>query len=304
MLVIYIRFRGGNMDIRQLRYFLALSEEGQVSRAAKKLNMSQPPLSQQLNLMEEELGVKLLDRKRNGKSMELTEAGRVLYEKSKVLLELFDDSMLEVKETGEGLQGTLAIGAVLAYMSYLPIKIKQFNSTYPSVTFKLFAGDPYEIHNYMENQDIELAIVYLPVEMDHVSIKNIGEVPNVFVVPEEWEEFRSKDEISISELKNTPLLLVHREKGSGIYEEILEEFKKKELKPNILCECHDVNVLLSMVSAGIGASIVPKSAVSPHGIKGVRVLDIIDSSFQSNIALIWRNDRYLSKTAKHFIELF
>ena len=292
------------MDIRQLRYFLALSEEGQVSRAAKKLNMSQPPLSQQLNLMEEELGVKLLDRKRNGKSMELTEAGRVLYEKSKVLLELFDDSMLEVKETGEGLKGTLAIGAVLAYMSYLPIKIKQFNSTYPSVTFKLFAGDPYEIHNYMENQDIELAIVYLPVEMNHVSIKNIGEVPNVFVVPEEWEEFRSKDEISISELKNTPLLLVHREKGSGIYEEILEEFKKKELKPNILCECHDVNVLLSMVSAGIGASIVPESAVSPQGVKGVRVLDIIDSSFQSNIALIWRNDRYLSKTAKHFIELF
>ena len=292
------------MDIRQLRYFLALSEEGQVSRAAKKLNMSQPPLSQQLNLMEEELGVKLLDRKRNGKSMELTEAGRVLYEKSKVLLEIFDDSMLEVKETGEGLQGTLAIGAVLAYMSYLPIKIKQFNSTYPSVTFKLFAGDPYEIHNYMENQDIELAIVYLPVEMDHVSIKNIGEVPNVFVVPEEWEEFRSKDEISISELEHTPLLLVHREKGSGIYEEILEEFKKKDLKPNILCECHDVNVLLSMVSAGIGASIVPKSAVSPQGVKGVRVLDIIDSSFQSNIALIWRNDRYLSKTAKHFIELF
>ncbi|MFJ7831700.1 LysR family transcriptional regulator [Peribacillus sp. NPDC046944] len=292
------------MDIRQLRYFLALSEEGQVSRAAKRLNMSQPPLSQQLNLMEEELGVTLLDRKRNGKRMELTEAGRALYEKSKVLLELFDDSMLEVKETGEGIQGTLAIGAVLAYMSYLPSKVKQFNDKYPSVTFKLFAGDPYEINNYMENQDIELAIVYLPVDSNQVFIKNIGEVPNVFVVPEEWEDFHFKDKISLNDLENTPLLLVHREKGLGIYEEIIEEFKKNELKPNILCECHDVNVLLSLVSAGIGASIVPKSAVSPHGIKGVRVLEIIDSAIQSKIALIWRKDRYLSKTAKHFIDLF
>lgn len=292
------------MDIRQLRYFIVLSEEGQVSRAAKKLNMSQPPLSQQLHLMEEELGVTLLERKRNGKSMELTEAGKALYEKAKVLLDLFDDSMLEVKATGEGMKGTLAIGSVLAYMSYLPSKIKRFNEKYPSVTFKLFAGDPYEINNYMENQDIELAIVYLPVNMKDISMKTLGKVPNVFVVPENWEDFRTKERISLQEIKEIPLLLVHREKGLGIYEEIIDEFNKRDIVPNVLCECHDVNVLLSLVSEGVGASIVPKSAVSPNRIQGIKVLDIIDSSVQSNIALVWRSDRYLSKMAKHFIDLF
>jgi LysR family transcriptional regulator, salicylic acid-responsive activator of bsdBCD len=292
------------MDIRQLRYFLVLSEEGQVSQAAKKLNMSQPPLSQQLRLMEEELGVTLLERKRNGKSMELTEAGKVLYEKTKSLLQFFDDSMLEVKETGEGIKGTLSIGSVLAYVSYLPEKIKHFKEKYPTISFKLFAGDPYEINNYLENQDIELAIVYLPVEMKGLSIMNLGKVPNVFVVPEDWDNFSSKEMISLKEIEDIPLLLVHREKGIGIYEEIIEEFKKREIQPNILCECPDVNVLLSLVSAGIGASIVPKSAVPPHMIHGVKILDIIDSTIQSNIALVWRQDRYLSKTAKHFIELF
>lgn len=292
------------MDIRQLRYFLILAEEGQVSRAAKKLNMSQPPLSQQLRLMEEELGTTLLERKRNGKSMELTEAGRVLYEKAKDMLQYFEDSLLEVKETGEGIKGTLSVGSVLAYMSYLPDKINSFKKKYPSVSFKIFAGDPYEISNYLENQDIELAIVHLPVEMKGLSSLNLGQVPNVFVVPEDWDSFTSKDRVHLKDIENIPLLLVHREKGPGIYEEIIGEFKKREIQLNILCECHDVNVLLSLVAAGVGASIVPKSAVSPHIIKGVKVLDIIDSSIQSNIALVFRQDRYLSKTAKHFIELF
>ena len=292
------------MDLRQLRYFLVLAEEGQVSRAAKKLNMSQPPLSQQLRMMEEELGTTLLERKRNGKSMELTEAGKVLQEKARQLLKSWEDAMLAVQETGEGLKGQLTLGSVLAYMSYLPEKIKQFNECYPNVEFKIYAGDPYEMQNYLENKNIELAIVYLPAGVKGLAVKDLGTVPNVFVVPEGWESYQNKDSIQLKNLENVPLLLVHREKGTGIYEEIVEEFKERGIQPNILCECHDVNVLLSLVAKGLGATIVPKSAVLPNQYKGLRVLDIEDTAVRSQIGLVWRKDRYLSKMAQRFMELF
>ena len=133
------------VDIRQLRYFTAIAEEGQISLAAKKLNMAQPPLSQQLQLMEEELGVKLVERKRNGKRMELTEAGRVLYEKAQSVLHLFRESIKEVKEIGEGLKGTLSIGVVPSCVSHLPNRIQCFHQRYPMVSFKIWGGDPYEI---------------------------------------------------------------------------------------------------------------------------------------------------------------
>lgn len=102
------------MDIRQSRYFLMIAEEGQISRAAKKLHMAQPPLSQQLRLMEEEIGAVLFARKRNGKTMGFTEAGKILYKKAQNILNLFEESILEVKEAGEGIRGSLSIGIVVS----------------------------------------------------------------------------------------------------------------------------------------------------------------------------------------------
>ncbi|WP_026695542.1 LysR family transcriptional regulator [Peribacillus kribbensis] len=292
------------MDLRQLRYFIVLAEEGQISRAAKKLNMSQPPLSQQLQMMEEELGVTLLERKKHGRSMKLTEPGRVLYEKARSLLQNFEDSMHEVKETGEGVRGNLLIGSVLAYVSYLPQKIKMFKEKNPSVEIKLFAGDPTLVQDYLEKQDIELAIVYLPVELEGLSIKKLDQVPNVFVVPESWGEFQSTEKIKLEEIGNSPLVMLHRTKGTGIFDEIIKEFSERGIEPNVLCKCPDVNVLLSLVSAGIGASIVPKSAVPPYMSHKVRVLEIKDSLVHSNVALVWKKERYLSKATQQFIELF
>ena len=126
------------MDVKQLRYFSVIAEEGQVTRAAKKLHMAQPPLSQQLKLLEEELGVPLMDR--NGRNMELTEAGKVLYTRARELLRRFDDTVIEVKEVGEGLKGLLSIGSVKTCFSYIPERISFFREQYPMVTFRLHEG--------------------------------------------------------------------------------------------------------------------------------------------------------------------
>lgn len=292
------------MDLRQMRYFISIAEEGQISRAAKKLHMAQPPLSQQLQHMEKELGVTLVDRKKNGKKLELTEAGQILYEKAQSILHSFEESLLEVKETGDGMKGTLSIGVVLSCVSYLPAKIESFNQKYPNVSFKLLGGDPYEINNHLENRDIELAIVHPPIEMKGLLTKGLGQEPYVFVYPKTWDSFNSKNSISIKEIENIPLLLIHRTKGLGIYDKIIAEFNRAGFQPNILCECPDVNILLSLVSSGIGASIVPKTSIPPFLNEGINVLNINDTSLQSETILAWNQDRYLSIAAKRFIDLF
>ncbi|CAH0345362.1 LysR family transcriptional regulator [Bacillus sp. CECT 9360] len=292
------------MDLRQLRYFLSIAEEGQISRAAKKLHMAQPPLSQQLQQMEEELGVTLVERKRNGKKMELTEAGKILYEKAQSILHSFEESILEVKETGEGMKGTLSIGVVLSCVSYLPAKIERFNQKYPNVSFKLLGGDPYEINRYLEKREIELAIVHPPLAMNGLLTKELGQEPYVFVFPKKWSSLGSKKSINMKEIENIPLLLIHRTKGEGIYDEIKAECNRVGIHPNILCECPDVNILLSLVSSGIGASIVPKTSIPPFLNEGIKVLNINDTSLQSETVLAWNQDRYLSRAAKRFIDLF
>ncbi|WP_458414662.1 LysR family transcriptional regulator [Schinkia sp. CFF1] len=292
------------MDIRQLRYFIAIAEEGQITQAAKKLNMAQPPLSQQLQLMEEELGVKLVERKRNGKRMELTEAGRVLYEKAQRVLHLFSESIKEVKEIGEGLQGTLSIGVVPSCVSYLPNRIQSFKQRYPMVSFKIWGGDPYEIREHLESRKIEIAIVRYPLEMNGLSMLQLKKEPFVFVVPKDWKAFSLREKISMIDIKDIPLLLTHRKKGEGVYERIIEECIHFSFNPTVLCECPDVNILLYLVASGIGASILPKSAISAFLSEDVNVLEITDSSLQSEIALIWLENRYISKAARSFIEGF
>ncbi|RAK16890.1 molybdate transport repressor ModE-like protein [Anoxybacillus vitaminiphilus] len=292
------------MDIRQLRYFLAIAKEGQISRAAKKLNMAQPPLSQQLRLMEEELGVTLLERKRNGKKMELTEAGKVLYEKAEYILRVFEESMIEVKETGEGVRGVLSLGVALLCVSYLPEKLQRFHKQYPHVTLRLWGGDPSSIRERLEHRDIEVAIVSLPVDQKGLSVVRLGTEPFVFVAPKDWQQLDKRKAVTMKELDGIPLLLIRREKGEGVYEQIIEECSRFNIHPNVVCECQDVNIVLSLISSGIGASILPKTVISPLVERELTVLSITDASLQSEIALVWLKERHLSKAAQRFIEMF
>ena len=108
----------------------------------------------------------------------------------------------------------------------------------------------------------------------------------------------------MKEIKDIPLLLIHRTKGEGVYERIIEECKRFAFQPNVLCKCTDVNILLSLVASGVGASILPKTAIPIFVNEDVKVLDILDSSLQAETALIWLENRYISKAARSFIEGF
>jgi len=290
------------MDIKQLRYFYTIAEQGQITRAAKKLHMAQPPLSHQLKLLEEELGVILFER--NGRNMVLTQAGLVLYKKSeKILLEM-DEIKTEVKEISEGLRGKLSIGVVKTCFSYVPDRLRMFRELYPAVTFSLREGDSFMIEQLIKSRESEVGIVRLPIEMNAFSKIDLPKEQFVAVFPSNTPEILSKTKISMKEFETVPLLLLHRISGVGQFEIVLQECRRHGFEPTVICECPDVSMLLSLVSAGVGATIIPKSSLVSFPMPNLHTLEIEDSAIYSESAVIWLKDRYLSKQAKRFIQSF
>jgi DNA-binding transcriptional LysR family regulator len=290
------------LDVKRLRYFVTIAQEGKITEAAKKLHIAQPPLSQQLKLLEEELGVLLFER--NGRHLELTEAGKLLYKKAENLLEQFEEVKKEVQETGKGLRGVLAIGCVKTCFAYIPERIQQFRTLYPEVTFHLRSGDSYRMAELLRNRDIEFAFVRLPLEMNEFSYLPLPDEPYVAVVPEHWLTNPANKNISLAELAQMPLMLLHRISGIGQYEVVLNHFKNHGYEPKIVCECPDASMILDLVSAGVGATVIPQSAFVTPLPQGKKILEIEGSELISQSAVIWLKDRYLSKSAQHFLKTF
>lgn len=294
------------MDLRQLRYFLTVANEGQVTSAAKKLNMEQPPLSRQLRLMEQELQVTLFDR--SGKRLKLTHAGELLRQRAEHLLRQFHETMKEVKELDEGIQGVLSIGAVVSCISLLPRKIEQFRAKYPKVTFKIREGDHFLLGEQMEKRAIELVVARLPFEAasesQQYSILRLPPDPFVAVLPGQWASASAQPSMSMRELADYPFLTLKTDQTTGMHERVVKEFKQYGIEPKILCECSSVAIIIALVAAGIGATILPKSVMASFPLTNIAMFDIANADFHSEVGIVWLKDRYLSKSARHFIDMF
>ncbi|MBE9914253.1 LysR family transcriptional regulator [Paenibacillus donghaensis] len=294
------------MDIRQLSYFLVIAKEEQITRAAKALNMEQPPLSRQLKLMEQELGVTLFDR--NGKQMKLTPAGESLQRRAESLLHYFNETINEVKDIENGLQGTLSIGSVFSCISLIPQKIGDFREKYPRVHFKILEGDHYTLGEYLENRSIELVITRLPFESNYdpgkYSVLPLPSDPFVVVMPRQWEAYHAQTSLPMKGLADMPLLALKSDKTIRLHERIVDECRRFGFEPNTICECSSVAIIIALVVAGIGATILPKSVMSSFPISEIRMLDLPDTSFQSEVGIVWLKNRYLSKSAQALIDTF
>ncbi|THF84207.1 LysR family transcriptional regulator [Cohnella fermenti] len=294
------------MDLRQLRYFLAVAELGQVTRAAKALNMEQPPLSRQLKLMEEELGVLLFDR--SGRSFTLTSAGQLLKKRAEELLGRFDETLSEIRQLEEGLVGTLAIGAVVSCISLLPHRIREFGRRYPRVTYKIQEGDHFLLGHYLDARQIELIVSRLPFEAgldeERYSIKRLPSDPFVAILPRSWFPAPPPDVLRMSDLADYPFLTLKTDQTKGMHEKVIRQFRVSGLNPSILCECSSVAIIIAFVAAGIGVTLLPRSVIDSFPLGDIVVRGIADADFQSEVGIVWLKDRYLSKSAQRFIELF
>ncbi|MFC5403374.1 LysR family transcriptional regulator [Cohnella soli] len=294
------------MDMRQLRYFLAIANEGQITRAAKQLNMEQPPLSRQLKLMEQELGVVLFDRM--GKQLRLTQAGESLRQRALALMNQFDETITYVQKLGEGVHGVLSVGAVVSCISLLPPAIRRFTEKYPAVTFKLQEGDHFLLGELLESRDIELIVSRLPFQSDfqsqHYSVLPLPSDPFVAIVPADWSPAPEEQSLTLKELAKLPFLTLKTDRTTGMHDRIFHEFGQRGLEPRIISECSSVAITVSLVASGIGIAILPASVMNTFALPSIKQLAIADAEFQSDVGLVWLKDRHLSKGARHFMDMF
>jgi DNA-binding transcriptional LysR family regulator len=220
------------MDIRQLRYFTVIAEEKNISQAARKLHMSQPPLSQQLKLMEEELSVSLVYRV--GKKLHLTEAGERLYHHAVQVTKLMEEGMEEVKEVGDGLKGSLKIGVNTLSETSLAGLLFEFKEKYPSVTYEIHQNESGQLLQLLREREIDFAVIRYPVHSEEFSSFMLKKEPFYFVSREEWD-----GEVSLNGIEEVPLVLPST-KGQGLYEYTAQAFDRLGLNPNVVCASSDL----------------------------------------------------------------
>lgn len=284
------------MDIRQLRYFLMIADEKQVSAAAKKLYMSQPPLSQQLKNLEASVGEKLFER--SGKYLEMTEAGKVLYEYALQITQLLEEAKNEVQDVSAGVDGQLSIGINTFSLANLNTVFHEYKRKYPKITYKIQQNESSLLCYLLKQREIEMALVRLPLEIDDFTLQHVHSEPFYVISSKDKKIFSG--EVTLKEVSQYPLVLPSI-KGLGVYYSIHEAFSKAKIQPNIIAEFSDLKLMMQLVSTDFGISIVPESLLYLYKEYPVRVNKIIDKEqLSGEIGLIWLKDHRLSKAAQNF----
>ena len=287
------------MDIRQLRYFLVVAQEGQFTKAAGRLHMAQPPLSQQIRQLEEELGVALF--KRGGRHIELTDAGHVLAARAEQILELVGSTKRELGDLTQGRRGTVSVGAVSSCGAFLlPRYIRDFHESCPDITFEIWEGDTYRIMDLVDKGLVDIGIVRTPFRLEtyHYLLRLPGETadPMAAIYPEKWEPVPPEGAITLDLLKNVPLI-VHRR-----YEQMIADaFRKIGCEPRILCKGDDTRSLIAWAAAGVGVAVIPRPPASPAPYGPMHLRQIRDRSLETRTAVVWLKGAYQSAAAKNFI---
>jgi len=168
------------MELRHLRYFIAVAEEGHITRAAERLGMQQPPLSRQIKAIEGEMDVQLFRRKARG--VELTDAGRAFLDDARAMLAHLDHAFDTARRTARGEQGRISVGYTL-FHPVVPRVIREFRQAFPLVSLTLEESSPYDLIERMQNDKIDVAFITLIADQEGVAIEPLLEEPRVVALP-------------------------------------------------------------------------------------------------------------------------
>lgn len=283
------------MEIKQLKYFLAIAEENNITKASKKLHVSQPPLSHQLKTLEEEIGAKLFER--TTRNLEITEVGEFLKNRAVQILDLIDKTVKEIKESHEELEGILKIGFVASSSAALvPKSIPEFSKHNPEVKFDLKEGSTYKILDLLNHGTIDIGFIRTPFNSEDFDCIYLSKEPMIALVDKD-KYFQNLNEIDVSQLEDLPLIIDKRFKKI-----IVNACYRKGFIPNILLEGEDSRTLMNLAQQGMGVAIVPESSRNLIFRENSKIININDESLDTQIVVAWLRNKNLSPVARHFIK--
>ncbi len=246
------------MELRHLRYFIAVAEELNFRRAAERLHISQPPLSLQIKALEEEVGGTLFERTKQ--HVFLTPAGLVFLKHARHVLDEADKAKLSVKQALSGEVGELRIGLTPSseFQPYLPATIQSFRAKYPGIVLTLTEMTSSAQIAAIAEHKLDLGVVRKPSGrlLSGVRLARLSTDPALLAMHES-APFTKKTQLQIAELKNLPLVCLSRASGAGLHEFVTGSCWAAGFTPNIVQEVREVSTMIALVAAGFGAAIIP-----------------------------------------------
>lgn len=290
------------MDIKQLRYFVTVANEKQITRAAQKLCMAQPPLSRQIIELEKEIGKTLFIRTKY--EMELTAAGKRLLQKAQDIIFQVDDLKYYVNdETPEKLSGVLKIGALMSCAPIFAQYLNIFSLIHPQVTYKLYEDTPANLLNLMYKREIELIFLRTPTfKAKQLTVVPLATESFSLAVPARLDPCPFKDNITLQEIAPLPLIMLHDGDNIGYNELFISAFATLDIKPNIICQCPNSSLALILVFSGLGATIMPQKLLQWFPNDSTHIKKITGLVPDTKPVMLFDSKRYLSPIAKQFLE--
>lgn len=285
------------MDLRTLSYFVAVAEELNITKAAEKLHMSQPPLSTQIRALEQELNTVLFIRGK--RHLQLTDSGMLLYRRAKEILSLAGKASSEIISMSQGMTGTISIGLVEGSAPNIAAEwIEQFAAQHPKVRFRIMDGNSDELIDKLRSGIISLAVITAPCDQSLLNSFTVGK--------EKMTAFMSKDNplaqlpgstLEFSALKGQPLIVPSR---AAVLDMIYKWFKEIKAEPKIVCEMDNYLDVAALAGRNLGISIFPKTEYVLNS--ELVAKEIVNPGRNIEYLFVWLKGRALPTVEEAFID--
>ena len=287
------------MDIKDLRAFYAVVEEGNISHAAGRLGLTQSVISRQMKRLEESLGVRLFER--GSRQIRLTDAGKAFYLRTENILGLFDGAVEELQDMEGGVAGTLKIGTITTSGAMiLPRLTAKFHESYPKVKFELWEADGARIFELLDSRIIDIAITRTQTGSDDVySSIVLPNEPLMIIMRREDAVGALPDRVTLAELKDTPLIVPLR------WQNLLVDFCRRiGFAPNIVCVSRSSAMDMLFVRQKMGAALLPASALEIIEGSDLVAKRLTEPEITTHTVVSWLKHQPLTVSCRRFLELF
>ncbi|HUH65086.1 MAG TPA: LysR family transcriptional regulator [Syntrophales bacterium] len=247
------------MELRHLTYFIAVAEEMHFGRAAKRLHISQPPLSQQIRQLEEEIGVPLFKRTR--RRVEITPAGKVFLAEARRIMTMSKDAVRRAVRADKGEIGRLAMGFIgSANYSVLPQVVREFGRQFQNVELSLTEMSTSDQLKALLEGTIHVGFLRPPkgTKDKGLTIEAVFREPLMVALPRN-HRFKRETSVALRQLAEDSFIMVPRQIGPGFFDRVIVLCQKEGFSPNIVLEASQYHTVIGLVAAGLGIAVVPGS---------------------------------------------
>jgi len=285
------------MDLRTLQYFVTVAEELNITRAAEKLHMSQPPLSASIKSLEEELDTVLFIRGK--RRLKLTESGQLLYRRAKEILKLADKTKSEVLSLGEGMRGTISIGLVEGMAPDIAAEwFAGFRTIHPNVRFRILDGSTDDLLEKLRTGLISLAVITSPCDNSLLHSFQVGEEKMAALMSRDHPLAQDNGrKIRVADLVGENLIVPSRK---ALIETIYRWFREVGSEPQIVCEMDSYLDAAALAGRQVGISIYPRTAYIPND--SLVFKEIAGNDKKMEYLFVWRKGHPLPTIEERFID--